>query len=362
MMPIPNPEQQQHGSAIRMRRLGKTFNGITVLQPTDLDIAAGEILVLLGPSGCGKTTLLRLIAGLEQPDPADKAICFDGEDVSRVPLEKRNVGMVFQSYALFPNMTVAENVAYGLKVRKIPAHERHAQTQRLLAMVGLDELSQRRIGAISGGQRQRVALARALAIKPRVLLLDEPLAALDAVLRERLRVEIAQLLRQFGITAVYVTHDQAEAMAIGDRIAVMQRGRIAQIGSPQTIYHRPANDFVADFVGTMNRIKGRVVDGVLQIAADGTGARLPADGPNREATLCFRPEAVRLAAKDDAAAAITARVATSTFFGASQRLVAVVAPDCKLQLDLPSTLLFQPGDIVRFEIDRQAIIEFQPPV
>jgi len=360
-MPIPNPAQHQHGSAISMRRLGKTFNGITVLQPIDLEIPAGEILVLLGPSGCGKTTLLRLIAGLEQPDPADKAICFDGEDVSRVPLEKRNVGMVFQSYALFPNMTVAENVAYGLKVRKIPAHARHAQTQRLLAMVGLDELSQRRIGAISGGQRQRVALARALAIKPRVLLLDEPLAALDAVLRERLRVEIALLLRQFGITAVYVTHDQAEAMAIGDRIAVMQRGRIAQIGSPQTIYHRPANDFVADFVGTMNRIKGRVVDGVLQIAGDGTGARLPVDGPDREATLCFRPEAVRLAAKGEEAA-ITARVATSTFFGASQRLVAVVAPDCRLQLDLPSTLAFQPGDMVGFALARQTIIEFQQPV
>ena len=343
------------GSSITTRRLSKTFNGTTVLQPTDLEIPPGQILVLLGPSGCGKTTLLRLIAGLEQPDGPDM-IRFDGEDVSGVPIEKRNVGMVFQSYALFPNMTVAENVAYGLKIRKIDRAQREAETCRLLALVGLEEYADRRISAISGGQRQRTALARALAIKPRVLLLDEPLAALDAVLRERLRVEISLLLREFGITAVYVTHDQAEAMAIGDRIAVMQKGRITQIDVPREIYHRPANDFVADFVGTMNRIAGRVENGVLNIQGEEAMARLNVGGPDRATTLCFRPEAARLAS---GGGAISARVAAATFFGATQRLVADVSPECRLQLDLPSNLSFTPGQILAFDVDPDAILEFR---
>jgi len=343
------------GASIATRRLSKSFNGTTVLHPTDLEIPAGQILVLLGPSGCGKTTLLRLIAGLEQPDGPDM-IRFDGEDVSGVPIEKRNVGMVFQSYALFPNMTVAENVGYGLKVRKVERAQREAETRRLLALVGLEEYADRRISAVSGGQRQRTALARALAIKPRVLLLDEPLAALDAVLRERLRVEIGLLLREFGITAVYVTHDQAEAMAIGDRIAVMEKGRIAQIGVPKEIYHRPANDFVADFVGTMNRIAGRVENGLLNIHGGETMARLNVGGPDRATTLCFRPEAARLASANGA---ISARVAATTFFGATQRLVAEVSSECRLQLDLPSNLSVTPGQILAFEIDPAAIIEFQ---
>ncbi|TDR93050.1 ABC transporter ATP-binding protein [Enterovirga rhinocerotis] len=345
----------QRGSSISTRALTKTFNGNRVLQPTNLEIEAGQILVLLGPSGCGKTTLLRLIAGLETPDGPDM-IRFDGDDVSGVPIEKRNVGMVFQSYALFPNMTVSENVAYGMKIRGMERSKRDAETRRLLALVGLEDYADRRITAVSGGQRQRTALARALAIKPRVLLLDEPLAALDAVLRERLRVEIGLLLREFGITAVYVTHDQAEAMAIGDRIAVMDRGRIAQIDVPRVIYHRPANDFVADFVGTMNRIDGRVSGGVLSLESDDTGAALAVGGPDRETVLCFRPESARLA---NGSAAVRARVVASTFFGPTQRVVAEVTPGRRLQLDLPSSLAFDPGQIVGFEIEREAIIEFQ---
>lgn len=344
----------RRGCAITTRQLTKSFNGVTVLQPINLVVPAGEILVLLGPSGCGKTTLLRLIAGLERSDGSDM-IRFDGEDVSNVPIEKRNVGMVFQSYALFPNMTVAENVAYGLKVRRIPAAERAAETRRLLALVGLDAYADRRVTAISGGQRQRTALARALAIKPRVLLLDEPLAALDAVLRERLRVEIGLLLREFGITAIYVTHDQAEAMAIGDRIAVMEKGRIAQIGRPQEIYHRPANPFVAEFVGTMNRLQGPVRDGVLAIADGEAAARLLVGGPDRQATIWFRPEAARLS---DNSNAMKARIVASTFFGATQRLVAEVAPGQSLQIDLSSSRSFDAGAIVAFDIDREALIEF----
>lgn len=345
----------RRGAAITARGLSKSFQGTTVLHPTELHVPAGEILVLLGPSGCGKTTLLRLIAGLERPDGPDM-LRFDGEDVSEVPVERRNVGMVFQSYALFPNMTVAENVTYGLKVRGMAPAERRTEAARLLALVGLEEHADKRITAISGGQRQRCALARALAIKPRVLLLDEPLAALDAVLRERLRAEIGLLLREFGITAVYVTHDQAEAMAIGDRIAVMQAGRIAQIDRPEVIYHRPANDFVADFVGTMNRLTGPIRDGRLILDREGTRADLPVGGPDREATLCFRPEAARLR-EEPGEGDILARITAITFFGATQRLLAEVAGQT-LRLDLPSGLAFSLGQFAAFSIEGRALLEF----
>ncbi len=245
-----------NGIPIHVRRCGKTFDdGTRALEPIDLEIAAGETIVLLGPSGCGKTTTLRIIAGLELPDSGGQVL-FDGVDVTPVPIEKRNVGMVFQSYALFPNMSVAGNVEYGLKVRGMPASQRTARVKEMLAMMHIEPLAQRRIDQLSGGQRQRVALARAIATRPRVLLLDEPLTALDAKLRDSLRLEIDRLLRSLNITTVYVTHDQAEAMALGDRIAVMEHGRIAQIGSPQDIYCAPASSFVADFVGTMNRISG----------------------------------------------------------------------------------------------------------
>ncbi|MEO7741334.1 MAG: ABC transporter ATP-binding protein, partial [Usitatibacter sp.] len=240
--------------AIHLQDCAKTFvDGTRALEPLTLDIAAGETVVLLGPSGCGKTTTLRIIAGLESPDPGGRVL-FDTEDVTAQPIEQRGVGMVFQSYALFPNMTVAENVAYGLRVRKTAAHLRANRVAEMLALVDLGSFGNRRVDQLSGGQKQRVALARALAIQPRVLLLDEPLTALDAKLREQLRVEIDRLLRQLGITAVYVTHDQAEAMALGDRIVVMEKGRIAQAGTPQEIYHHPATAFVADFIGTMNRM------------------------------------------------------------------------------------------------------------
>ncbi len=239
---------------IRLDRCAKTFaDGTRALVPIDLEIAAGETVVLLGPSGCGKTTTLRLIAGLEGPDPGGRVL-FGGDDVTALPIERRNVGMVFQSYALFPNMTVAQNVGYGLKVRRMPAAVRAPRVAEMLEMMRIADLADRRIDQLSGGQRQRVALARAIAPRPRVLLLDEPLTALDALLRERLRVDIDRLLRDLGITAVYVTHDQAEAMALGDRIVVMDRGCIAQIGTPADIYRRPATPFVADFIGTVNRL------------------------------------------------------------------------------------------------------------
>ena len=238
---------------MELRQVAKTFpDGTRALKPLDLEIAAGETLALLGPSGCGKTTLLRIIAGLETPD-AGGTVSFGGEDVTPLPIEKRNVGMVFQSYALFPNMSVAENVGYGLRIR---GELTQAKVDELLALVQLQGFGSRRVDQLSGGQRQRVALARALAVRPRALLLDEPLTALDAKLREQLRTDIDQLLRSLAITAVYVTHDQSEAMALGDRIAVMEAGQIVQIGTPKEIYYRPRTAFVADFIGTMNRLNG----------------------------------------------------------------------------------------------------------
>ena len=251
----PSSTSKDHGVRITLESCTKSYRQQRVLEPLNLQIDAGETLVLLGPSGCGKTTTLRVIAGLETPDAG--RVRFNDEDVTHLPIEKRHVGMVFQSYALFPNMTVAENIAYGLVVRKLPAADRQKRVQEMLEMMHILPLADRQIHQLSGGQKQRVALARAIATRPRVLLLDEPLTALDARLRETLRTDINELLRGLGITAVYVTHDQAEAMALGDRIAVMDRGVMAQIGTPQDIYFRPANAFVADFIGTMNVVNGQ---------------------------------------------------------------------------------------------------------
>ena len=253
--------------SISLANCAKTFaDGTRALEPLDLAIDAGETVVFLGPSGCGKTTTLRIIAGLEEPDAGGKVL-FDGTDVTHLPIEQRNVGMVFQSYALFPNMTVAGNVGYGLKIRKVPEAEIRARVSEMLAMMQITRLADRRIDQLSGGQRQRVALARAIAVRPRALLLDEPLTALDAKLRDTLRLEIDSLLRSLGITAIYVTHDQAEAMALGDRIVVMEHGRVAQIGKPRDIYQRPATRFVAEFIGTMNRLSGVVRNGAFTCRA-----------------------------------------------------------------------------------------------
>jgi putative spermidine/putrescine transport system ATP-binding protein len=241
--------------AIKLTQCGKTWpDGTRALHPLDLEVSGGEILALLGPSGCGKTTLLRIICGLEQAD-AGARVCFGSEDVTPQTPEARGVGVVFQSYALFPNMTALQNVAYGLRVRKIPTSQREQRAREMLRLVRLEEFAERRIDQLSGGQRQRVALARALAIEPRVLLLDEPLTALDAKLREHLRVELAQMLRGLHITTIIVTHDQDEAMILGDRIAVMSEGRLEQIGTAESLYRAPATDFVGDFLGTLCRVR-----------------------------------------------------------------------------------------------------------
>jgi len=281
-----------HGASVRIECCGKTFaDGTRALESATLDIARGETLVLLGPSGCGKTTMLRIIAGLELPDPGGK-ILFDDKDVTSVAIERRNVGMVFQSYALFPNMTVADNIAYGLKIRGVGKNERAVRVAELVALTNITGLENRRIDQLSGGQRQRVALARAVAIRPRILLLDEPLTALDAALRDRLRGELNRLLRALGITTIYVTHDQAEAMELGDRIVVMRKGEIAQIGTPREIYFTPQNRFVAEFIGAANIIEAPIERGDLVLP----GGRQPTGGDASQpgAVAMIRPESIAI--------------------------------------------------------------------
>ena len=239
---------------IQIKSCQKTYsNGTIGLKTTSIEVEPGEILALLGPSGCGKTTLLRMVAGLEDADRGGE-IWFGNQNVTMLPIEKRNVGMVFQHYALFPQMTVEANIAYGLKIRKLTMDQIKARVADLVRLMNLNGLEKRRPHELSGGQRQRVALARAVAIRPRVLLLDEPLAALDAKLKESLRDELGVLLRELGITAIYVTHDQQEAMALADRLAIMYKGEIVQRGSSETLYREPSHPFVAEFLGRVNRL------------------------------------------------------------------------------------------------------------
>ncbi|WP_145150534.1 ABC transporter ATP-binding protein [Pseudomonas oryzihabitans] len=335
------------GTAVRLRHCAKTFaGGRQVLQPLDLDIHPGETLVFLGPSGCGKTTTLRLIAGLEQPD-AGGQVLFDDRDVTGLPIERRDVGMVFQNYALFPNLDVAGNIAYGLKIRGLPRAERDARVAELLAMMHLEALAERRIQQLSGGQRQRVALARALAPRPRVLLFDEPLAALDAQLREQLRADIGALLRELGTTAVYVTHDQQEALALGDRIVVMGEGRIAQIGTPTQIYQRPASRFVAGFVGQLNRFEVRAHSGAEVAVA---GGRLPWTGA--ASTLFCRPEHLEPSATP---AHLTGILVGQFFQGAHSRLLVEVGTGQPLLVDTAQPLQAQPGDLLHLNVRPDAL-------
>ncbi|MDR3673252.1 MAG: ABC transporter ATP-binding protein [Holophaga sp.] len=338
--------------AIRLQSCAKTFdNGVRALEPMDLAIEAGETLVLLGPSGCGKTTTLRLIAGLEHPDAGGKVL-FDDRDVTRESIEKRNVGMVFQSYALFPNMTVAENVGYGLRIRSVPARELRARVSEMLSMMRIEALADRRVDQISGGQRQRVALARALAVEPRALLLDEPLTSLDAKLRETLRVEINMLLRRLGITTIYVTHDQTEAMALGDRIIVMSRGRVAQTGTPREIYHQPASAFVADFIGTMNRLQGEM-RGRRFVCASGTLNWTGQRDDIRE--LLFRPEDVRIA-EDAEAADLSGTITAAFFIGDRTRLFIDVSEGQPLVIESPARCTLQVGQPVRLQVDSKGLL------
>ena len=339
------------GVSVRLDACAKTFaDGTRALSPLSLDIVRGETVVFLGPSGCGKTTTLRLIAGLEQPDAGGRVL-FNDDDVTAIPIERRNVGMVFQSYALFPNMSVAENIGYGLKIRGVNGSERAARVAELVKLTGISGLESRQVDQLSGGQRQRVALARAVAVRPRVLLLDEPLTALDASLRERLRGELDRLLRSLGITTVYVTHDQSEAMALGDRIVVMRNGAIAQMGTPREIYFEPASRFVAEFIGAANIVEGPAANGTMTLP--GGTLTLQDRGASGAATVMIRPETIAVVTPD--AASLAGRIETISFAGDRQRLTVAGAADKPLAVDAPNTVAVKIGDRVGLRIDPAAV-------
>jgi len=297
------------GAEVALSAVGKSYGSAAlVVDGVNLQVRGGEILALLGPSGCGKTTTLRMIAGLVQPSVGEVRI--DGQLMNGLPVHRRNLGMLFQNYALFPHLTVLENVAFGLAMRGVAKAEAHARSLEALQLVRLEALAARMPAALSGGQQQRVALARAIVYQPRLLLLDEPLGALDKKLREAMQIELRQLCNRLGLTTILVTHDQEEALTLADRIAVMRGGRIEQIGAPRDIYERPVNAFVADFIGSSNFVRATVTH------RDGDRTRLRAGGgldmesstlhqatEGVEVTLGIRPECIRLTPLHAAASA-----------------------------------------------------------
>jgi putative spermidine/putrescine transport system ATP-binding protein len=318
---------------VRMAGLTRRYGQVVALDGLDLTLQPGELIALLGPSGCGKTTTLRLLAGLEDADAGQ--ITVAGRDVTHVPASKRDMGMVFQAYSLFPHMTVQQNVAFGLRLRKAPKADRDRRALEVLDLVGLSEQAGRYAHQLSGGQQQRVALARALAIEPQVLLLDEPLSALDAKVRAQLRDQIRRIQLEVGITTLFVTHDQEEALAIADRVGVMRDGRLEQLAPPTEVYARPASAFVAEFVGLTNRLAGTVSGATVTVR----GRDLPlveTATPPGPVTALIRPEAVTLAS--DAAAEsgpLTGTVIAATFLGATSR-VTVDLGDTTIMAQLPT--------------------------
>ncbi len=319
---------------VRMQGLRRQYGPVVALDGVDLTVGAGELVALLGPSGCGKTTTLRLLAGLEDADAG--SITVGGKEITHVPANRRDMGMVFQAYSLFPHMTVTQNVAFGLRLRRVNKAERERRAMEMLDLVGLTEQADRYAHQISGGQQQRVALARALAIEPQVLLLDEPLSALDAKVRAQLRDEIRRVQLEVGITTLFVTHDQEEALAIADRVGVMKEGRIEQLGPPTEIYSRPATPFVAEFVGLTNRLAGTVSGSTVTVR----GCDLPLVDlsiPPGPVTALVRPEAVTLASSSDGESGpLTGTVIAVTFLGATSR-VTVNLGDTTVLAQLPTS-------------------------
>ncbi len=328
---------ERHEPLITVRGLAKSYGGSVALDRVDFDVHKGEFLTLLGPSGSGKTTLLGLIAGITLP--SEGRIELAGSDISRVPPERRDIGVVFQNYALFPHMTVRDNIAFPLRFRKIDRQERAARILQALELVRLDHLADRYPSELSGGQQQRVALARALIFDPAILLMDEPLSALDKKLREHMKIELRQIQQRLNLTIVYVTHDQDEALAMSSRIAVMRDGAIQQIGSPEEIYERPNSRFVADFVGDANLLDSEIVtaqNGMLHLTLAGSKFRVLARQPldvaatGAKATVLIRPEHVLIgAAARSLSACFTGQIVSSSYEGNARRF----------EIDVEGTLL-----------------------
>ncbi len=311
----------------------KQFGTTYAVQDFNLSAEKGEFVSFLGPSGCGKTTTLRMIAGFEQPTAG--RISIDGSDITDRPPNRRNIGMVFQSYALFPNMSVADNIGFGLRVRKKPKDQIRKRVEELLGLMHLPDKGSRFPYQLSGGQQQRVALARALAIEPDVLLLDEPLSALDAKIRVALRKEIRAIQRQFGITTVYVTHDQEEALSLSDRVVVMSEGRIEQIGAPADIYNFPATPFVASFVGTLSLLQASVVDGAsarLDVGGQEIRGAKPGAASGARVTIALRPEAIELG-EGGGSNRLKGTVEDVSFLGSIVRTRIRISPGATLSLD-----------------------------
>jgi putative spermidine/putrescine transport system ATP-binding protein len=336
------------GAPVSLQEVSRSFGAVRALNGLSLEIAPGELVALLGPSGCGKTTALRILAGFETADGG--TVTVDGKDITPVPAAKRDMGMVFQSYSLFPNMSALENVGFGLRMRKMGTADRRRRAREQLELVGLAAQASQFPHQLSGGQQQRVALARALAIQPRVLLLDEPLSALDAKVRLQLREQIRSLQQRLGITTLFVTHDQEEALSMADRVGVMKDGMLEQIAVPSELYTRPATAFVAEFVGTMNRIPGELSGG--QATALGTVTDVQsgcADVPAGPVDVLVRPENLRIAAIANGNGIVTSR----TFLGSVTRIHVLLSGDVTVQVDVPSATATElaPGASVQVSLD-----------
>ena len=335
--PLAEATGTRAGVAVQLLDLHRRYGAVKALDGLTLELAPGELVALLGPSGCGKTTALRALAGLDESDGG--RILVDGKDITRVPANRRDMGMVFQAYSLFPNMTARDNVAYGLRLRGMDGPTRRRRADEMLELVGLQAQGGRYPYQLSGGQQQRVALARALAIRPKVLLLDEPLSALDAKVRRQLREEIRRIQIAVGTTTLFVTHDQEEALALGDRVGVMSAGHLEQIAPPSELYDRPRTAFVAEFVGLTNRIRGVARDGAVEII----GQRVPlleGSAGSGSVIALVRPESIRLAPDPNS----PAKVVAVSFLGSV----------CRVQVELPT------GELVGIQLAVEEVARLTP--